>query len=258
MRPYILDILPKINQFTSRKDMETYILNKSWILVNEENDQKITYRFREINNELLISVDGNAKKGEWELLEDGNSIYISADEIARTFKYSFIDDTVLALKLDNNNSEFVLFFNESAESRFKDNTLTTIKNYLNDRVKINISRHLIDNDIFSQTFPTQWSESICISDTFTSGNYPKLEHELDVIKDKIQFLNTKSHAAEIFIAYCEKRSVSTEISKFNKPLLEHLNNQKFPIALIEKIFKEHRNKPVFLQEFKFFLQQQIS
>jgi hypothetical protein len=67
--------------------METHILNKSWILVNDENDQKISYRFRETNKELLISVDGNAKKGEWELLEDGNSIYISADEIRRTFKY---------------------------------------------------------------------------------------------------------------------------------------------------------------------------
>lgn len=238
--------------------METHILNKSWILVNDENDQKISYRFRETNKELLISVDGNAKKGEWELLEDGNSIYISADEIRRTFKYSFIDDTVLALKLDNNNSEFIIFFNENAQDRFKDNTLNTIKNYLNDRVKINISRHLIENDVFSQSFPTQWSEPIYVSDTFTLGNYPKLEYELDVIKDKIQFLKTKSHAAEIFIAYCEKRSVSVEISKFNKPLLEHLNNQKFPIALIEKIFKEHRNKPIFLQEFKIFLQQQIS
>jgi hypothetical protein len=257
MKAYILDVFPKIERYSSQKDLETHILNKAWILVDEDNKKKVTYRFRKKNEEIIVGVDGKVTRGKWEFLEDGNSLLIQILDEPLIFKHSFIDDTVLALKLDNDKSEFVVFFNEKEEKRFKDNTLNTIRHYLKDRVKDNLPEGPIVHDRFSKTYPTHWSEPIIISASFSIDNFPELEGQIGIINDKIGYLKTKSHAVEILIAYCEKRSVPVEISKFNKEFLEHLNNQKFPIALIDKIFKEHKYRVDFTEEFKEYLREQI-
>jgi hypothetical protein len=257
MKAYILDIFPKIVRYSSQKDLENHILNKTWILVDEDNEQKVTYRFQEKNDQIIIAVDGRGTLGTWQFLEDGKSLMIQVSDAVWIFKHSFIDDTVLALKLDNDKSEFVVFFNENAQDRFKDNTLNTIRHYLKDRVKDNLPAGPIADDRFSKTYPTNWSEPIIISTSFSIDNFPELEGQIGIINEKIGYLKTNSHVAEIVIAYCEKRSVPVEVSKFNKEFLEHLNNQKFPIALIDKIFKEHKYRVDFIEEFKTFLKTQI-
>jgi hypothetical protein len=257
MKAYILDIFPKIDRYSSQKDLQTHILNKPWILVDEDNEKKVTYRFQEKNNEIIIAVDGRGTLGTWQFLEDGKSLMIQVSDAVWIFKHSFIDDTVLALKLDNDKSEFVVFFNENAQDRFKDNTLNTIRHYLKDRVKDNLSEGPIEQDRFSITYPTHWSLPIHISASFNIENFPELGGELAIINGKVGYLKTKSHAGEILIAYCEKRSVPAEISKFNKEFLEHLNNQKFPIALIDKIFNEHKHYSDFTSEFKEYLKERI-
>jgi hypothetical protein len=257
MKAYVLDIFPKIHRYSSNKDLETHILNKAWVLVDENNEQKVTYRFQEKDAEIIIGVDARGTIGKWQFLEDGKSLMIQVSDAVWIFKHSFIDETVLALKLDNDKSEFVVFFNENAQDRFKDNTLYTIRHYLKDKVKDNLPGGPIDDDRFSKTYPIHWSNPIHISASFNIEFYPELEGEIAIINEKIGDLKTKSHAVEILIAYCEKRSVPVEISKFNKEFLEHLNNQKFPIALIDKIFKEHKFYTDFTSEFKEYLREQI-
>ncbi len=237
--------------------MESYIFNKSWVLVDEDSNLKIVYRFRQKNDEILISVDGHATRGIWEFLEDGKSIIIEVDQKTKIFKHGFIDDTVLALKLDNDKSEYVIFFNDDAYDRIGDNSLNTIKDYLQDKYNGGLVKKIISNETFSKTFPTNYSGPVIVSETFTQENYPELENVLVVINEKISYINTTDHAAQIIIDYSEKRSVAADLSKFNEELLHLLNSQKLPIALLDKLFAEHKFKPEFLAEFKEYLKSRI-
>jgi hypothetical protein len=253
MKVYLLDIFPNIERWSRQLDLKTHILNKVWILIDEENDKKVTYRFLEEKHQIIISVDGQANFGSWRFLEDGTSLLIKTPDDASVFKHSFIDDTVLALKLESDRSEFVVFVNENASERLHDNTLNSIRNYLRDKVRLGISGDIIAGDKFSITYPKEHSAQIHISTSFNCKYFPELEEHIAIINEKIGFLKTKSQVAEILIAYCEKRSVPSKISKFNKEFLEHLNNQKFPIALIDKIFKAHQSNSNFTSEFKEYL-----
>jgi hypothetical protein len=258
MKAYLLDIFPNIERWSRQLDLKTHILNKVWILIDEENDKKVTYRFQERKHQIIISVDGHADFGTWEFLEDGTSLLIKIPNNALVFKHSFIDETVLALKLDNHSSEFVVFVNENASERLHDNTLNSIRDYLRDQVRLGISGDIIARDKFSITYPNEHSAQIHISTSFNSKYFPELEEHISIINEKIGFLKTKSQVAEILIAYCERRSVPTKISKFNKEFLEHLDNHKFPIALIDKIFKAHQSNSNFTSEFKDYLRANIS
>jgi hypothetical protein len=257
MKAYILDIIPKIARYGDKKDLETYIFNKSWVLVDEDSNLKIVYRFRQKNDEILISVDGSAKRGTWEFLEDGKSIIIEVEQETKIFKHGFIDDTVLALKLDNDKSEYVVFFNDDVHDKIGDNSLNTIKDYLQDKYNGGLVKKIISNDTFSKTFPTHWPNPVVVAETFNQENYPELENVLEVINEKISNINTTDHAAQIVIAYSEKRSVPADLSKYNKELLDLLNNQKLPIAFLDKIFAGHKFKPAFIEEFKEYLQSRI-
>jgi hypothetical protein len=257
MKTYILDIIPKIARYGDKKDLETFIFNKSWVLVDEDSNLKIVYRFRQKNDEILISVDGNATRGRWEFLEDGKSIIIEVGQETKIFKHGFIDDTVLALKLYNDKSEYVIFFNDDAYDKIGDNSLNTIKEYLQDKYKVGLVKKIKSNDMFSKTFPTHYSGPVIVSETFNQENYPELENVLEVINKKISYINTTDHAAQIIIDYSEKRSIAADLSKYNKELLNLLNNQKLPIALLDKLFSEHKFKHEFLSKFKEYLKSRI-
>lgn len=258
MKAYLLDIFPNIERWSHQLDLKTHILNKVWILIDEENDKKITYRFQEENHQIIISVDGQADFGTWRFLDDGTSLLIKHSNQGWVFNHCFIDDKVLALKLENDRSEFVVFVNENAFERLHDTTLNSIRDYLRDQVRLGVSGEIIAGNKFSITYPKEHSAQIHISTSFNSKYYPELEEHISIINDKIGFLKTKIQVAEILIAYCERRSVPSKISKFNKEFLEHLNNHKFPIALIDKIFKAHQLNSNFTSEFKDYLRANIS
>lgn len=179
------------------------------------------------------------------------------DNETKIFRHGFIDDTVLALKLDNDNTEYVVFFNDDKHQKIKENSLDTIKDYLKDKYEGGLKSKIIDNDIFSKTFPSTWNRPIINSDSFSPDNYPELKSELDILNSKLQHLVSKKFTSDIILAYSEKRTVSGELSKFNPQLLELLKNQKLPIELIDKIFAEHKYKSKFLEEYREYLRTQI-
>ena len=257
MKSYVLDIIPKISRYSDERDLETYIFNKAWVLVDEDSKLKIVYRFRPKNDEIIISVDGNAKRGTWEFLEDGKSMIIEVENETKIFKHGFIDDTILALKLDNDESEYVVFFNDDKHHKIKDNSLNTIKDYLKVKYEGGLAKKVMHHDVFSKTFPLNWNQPIIKADSFSIEYYPELKGELELLNDKLQHLITKKFTADIILAFSEKRTISGELSKFNTQLLELLKDQKLPIALIDKIFAEHKFKTTFLNDFREYLRSNI-
>jgi hypothetical protein len=81
-----------------------------WVVIDEETDIKVVFIFREEGNQLLISSDGKIEKGTWEYLGN-NSILIDRKDGSFLFKHGFIDDYILALKIDGKD-EYALLVNE--------------------------------------------------------------------------------------------------------------------------------------------------
>jgi len=127
MKTFLLNIIPKIQKYSEKLDNITVLTNKHWVVIEEEVGKKIVFIFREKDNQLLISENGRIEKGTWEYLGN-NSLLIDRKEGSFLFKHGFIDDTVLALKVDGKN-EYALLVNES---KFDNqlNSLPTILNFL--------------------------------------------------------------------------------------------------------------------------------
>jgi len=130
MKTYILDIIPKIQRFSQKLDNLSILLNKNWVILDEETSNKSVFIFREKNNQLLISTNGKIEKGNWEYLGN-NSLLIDREYGSFLFKHGFIDDYILALKVDGK-EEYALLVNEEwFEKKLK--TIGKILEFLNDK-----------------------------------------------------------------------------------------------------------------------------
>jgi hypothetical protein len=127
MRTFLLDIIPRIQRYSQKLDNLAVLTNKHWVVIDEELNSKIVFIFREKENQLLISENGKIEKGTWEYLGN-NSLMIDRKDGCYLFKHGFIDDTVLALKIDGKD-EYALLVNENKfDERL--NSLTAIIEFL--------------------------------------------------------------------------------------------------------------------------------
>lgn len=110
MKTFIADIFPKLKRFSQALDNITILMNQYWVVIDANIDSKTVYIFRN-NGVLLISTNGLVEKAKWEYL--GNQyLLIETDEESLLFKQGFIDENILALKIDSKN-EYAVFVNES-------------------------------------------------------------------------------------------------------------------------------------------------
>ena len=110
MQTYISDIIPKIQRFSQKLDNLTLLTNQHWVVIDEIDNSKNVYIFRQ-NNELLISQNGKVEKAKWEYLGN-NSLLIDKKDNSYLFKHGFFDENILALKIDNQN-EYAFLINEN-------------------------------------------------------------------------------------------------------------------------------------------------
>ncbi len=129
MKTYISDIIPKIERFSQKLDNLTLLTSQHWVVIEEINDSKTVYIFRK-NNELLISQNGLVEKAKWEYLGH-NSLLIDMKQESYLFRHGFIDENVLALKIDSKN-EYAFLANESKYEK-ELNSIDSIQKFLNDK-----------------------------------------------------------------------------------------------------------------------------
>jgi len=123
MKTYFSDIIPKIQGFSQKLDNLTLLTNQHWVVVDEIENSKNVYIFRE-NNELLISQNGKVEKAKWEYLGH-NSLLIDHKNESYLFRHGFFDENILALKIDSKN-EYAFLVNET---KF-DTELNSLKNII--------------------------------------------------------------------------------------------------------------------------------
>jgi len=110
MKTYISDIIPRIQKFSQKLDNLTLLTNQHWVVIDDIDNTKNVYIFRE-NNELLISQNGKVEKAKWEYLGH-NSLLIDRKDDSYLFKHGFFDENILALKIDSKN-EYAFLVNET-------------------------------------------------------------------------------------------------------------------------------------------------
>lgn len=124
MKTFITDIFPKIQRFSKKLDQLTLLTNQNWVSLSDIVDSKTVFIFRQ-NNQILFSEDGKVEKGNWEYL--GNqSILLEKQAQSFLLKHAFLDDNILALKLDSSN-EYAVFINETKYGKEINNIQDVIK-----------------------------------------------------------------------------------------------------------------------------------
>ena len=136
MRTYILDIIPKIRRFSRKLDDLTLLTNQHWVVIDDVDNVKQVYIFRQ-NNELLISKNGKVDKAKWEYLGD-NALLIDLKEESYLLKHGFFDENILALKIDGK-EEYALLVNETKYGHELNSSKSVIefltKKYINNTIQ---------------------------------------------------------------------------------------------------------------------------
>jgi hypothetical protein len=125
MQTYISNIIPSLARFSKKLDDITLLTSKHWVILNETTQIKSTYIFRN-NKELIVSENGIVIHGTWDYL-GFNKILLRFNDNSFLFQHGFLEDDILALKLDGRN-EYAFFINERRSDL---NTLKKIDTHLN-------------------------------------------------------------------------------------------------------------------------------
>jgi hypothetical protein len=129
MKTYISDIIPSIQRFSQRLDDTTKLTNQHWISLDDISTIKRVFIFR-ANNQFIISDNGIVEKGSWEYI-DNQTLVIDTKNESYLMKHGFLDDTILALRLDGSNG-YAFFVNQNKSQR-ELNTIDDINVFLKNR-----------------------------------------------------------------------------------------------------------------------------
>src|SRR5690606_14275870 len=129
MKTYLAGIIPKIKKYSEKLDNLTLLTNQHWVVLNELQNSKFVYIFRN-NYELLISENGVVEKGRWEYLGN-NSLLIEKGNKIFLFRHGFFDSNILALKIDGR-EEYAFLVNENNYGGDLNN-IEKVLNFLEDK-----------------------------------------------------------------------------------------------------------------------------
>ena len=129
MKFYLKDILPKIERFSKRLDIESVLTKHKWIFIDERENILPTYIFQN-NGSLLISLNGNVTKAKWELVNFGN-ILIENNSNSYLYNFKFLDTDILILNKDRTDTFSIFVSNVLHQKGI--NNLSKIKKYLTGR-----------------------------------------------------------------------------------------------------------------------------
>lgn len=138
MKTYVADFIPRFKKFSKKLDNMTLLINQHWVMVDEITSTKTVYIFQR-NNRLLLSKDGKVEKAEWEMIDPSN-VLVTVGQDSFMFKHGFLDDNVLALKLDGK-GEYALFCNENMSNR-ELNSVGCMETFLKEKYQVRVQSRI--------------------------------------------------------------------------------------------------------------------
>lgn len=143
MKTYFSNIIPKVKRFSEKLDNTSLLMSNHWTVLDESNDRRTVYIFRD-NNQLLISNNGRVVKATWEYLGN-NSLLIDSSNESFLFNLGFFDNNILALKVDSRN-EYAFLINENKIGNIC-HTIDGINQYLDNKYIKQVSRTTKNTDV---------------------------------------------------------------------------------------------------------------
>jgi len=247
MRTFISNIIPKLQKFSKKLDNTSALTTTKWVSLNEEGDKKVVYIFSDNENTLRISENGRIKKGKWFYLGD-NYIELEVDNEPMLFKHAFLDEQLLALKLDGT-EEYALLIKEPSYDSYL-NTVQKLNSFLEDTYLRNTPSGL-------PNAPKRSSNStIDQQQKFDPSDFPSFKLELNKLKTKLQEY-PKQNAADIIVSFAKDHSLKNEWFTNNPKLYEDVAKQEIRLKEIENIFNQSNTNHDFQKDLQNYLRAEL-
>lgn len=140
MKTFTSDLIPKLQRFSQKLDNLTLLTTQHWVVIDDIGNNKNVYIFR-TNNDLLISQNGKVEKAKWEYLGN-NSLLIDKKDESYLFKHGFLDQNILALKVDSKD-EYAFLINENKYEEL--NSLVKVIDFLTRKyIEPQLRKNIVD------------------------------------------------------------------------------------------------------------------
>ncbi|MEZ5003196.1 MAG: hypothetical protein R2730_09170 [Chitinophagales bacterium] len=127
MKTFLLDIIPRVKQYSKKFNSIALLTNQHWVVLDEIFNSKTVYIFQK-DGRLYISKDGKVEKNaSWEYL-GADALLLDIENNSYLFRHGFFDENVLVLKLDGKD-EYAVMVNETKFNE-KINSILDIENFL--------------------------------------------------------------------------------------------------------------------------------
>ena len=98
MKYYLKDILNRLQKHSATLDQSSFLVDKPWVVSN--NNEKFEKLIFKRDGTVFLSVNGDVTLGKWEYLPEAQSLYIDYGDKKKLYKHQYLDEAVLALKID--------------------------------------------------------------------------------------------------------------------------------------------------------------
>jgi hypothetical protein len=241
MRTFLLDIIPRIQRFSRKLDYTAVLISKRWVLLSEDTENMIIYLFSEKENQLRVAKNGKIRRGKWHYLGH-DQLEIDVEDEPLLFKIAFLDDQLLALKLDNTNA-YLLLVDEPAHQQF-----------LNQIQKLN---EFLEENYFRRRFEfNDQIKKIDAQQTFNQEDFPSLKGEIENLGQKLKHYPSEN-ATDIIIAFAKDHTLNNEWFNTNRELANDISRREISLALLESIFNASKGNIEFQNGLILFLRKAL-
>lgn len=151
MEEYLRNILPRLRRHSSQLNRIEMFIERPWLKFNDNN--RVEYTF-ERNKTLIISTNGDAQVGTWELLSTGK-LLIQKPNGDEQLEPQFLNENLFILSKPNSEDHLSLLINE----RIINNNFS-IENFINNFLTYEENRNITR---ISNQSETDWSNEILIA-----------------------------------------------------------------------------------------------
>ncbi len=198
---YLLDIIPKIQAYSKKLDETSLLTNQHWVSVSEIENSKTVFIFRP-NEQLLISDNGKIERGKWEYI-GSNSLIIDRNSESFLFKHGFLDESVLALKVDGTD-KYALFINETKYGK-EINNKNDVVNFLESKYLKKNSPNLASDNKQNGSLNDKRLGSVELVDGGHLIFYPMQQNQTFIIEGCSVLLNGKKPKDGLYKSIINKR-----------------------------------------------------
>lgn len=151
MEEYLRNILPRLRRHSSQLNRIEMFIERPWLKFNDNN--RVEYTF-ERNKTLIISTNGDAEVGTWELLSTGK-LLIQKPNGDEQLEPQFLNDNLFILSKPNSEDQLSLLINERII-----NSNFSIENFINNFLTYQENRNTTR---ISTESATDWSNEILVA-----------------------------------------------------------------------------------------------